>query len=146
MALMAWDESYSVNVREIDSQHRRLVRLLNELHEAMKFGRSRDGLGEIFHEVVEYAKYHFATEERLMREARFPDYLLHRAVHEDVISRLADFHGQFDDRGPAITMMTLQFFRDWLRNHFVAEDQAIGRYVNSAGISRLVWPVDLSVH
>lgn len=135
MALMAWDDSYSVNVREIDGQHRMLVTLMNQLHEATKSGCSNDELCEVFEEVIEYTKFHFAAEERLMREIRFPEYLLHRAVHEDMKARLADLREQCENgRRSAVRSMTLQFLRDWLISHIAVEDQAIGRYLNAHAV------------
>ena len=35
MSVFAWSEKYSVNVREIDDQHKKLVRLVSQLHTAM---------------------------------------------------------------------------------------------------------------
>ena len=36
MALITWDDSYSVKVDKIDGQHQKLMGLINQLHEAMK--------------------------------------------------------------------------------------------------------------
>ena len=44
MALISWNESYSVKVKQFDDQHKKLVNMLNDLHEAMKQGKGRDAL------------------------------------------------------------------------------------------------------
>ena len=44
MAFFEWDDNYSVGVAEIDQQHQRLIGLINELHEAMTQGSSRNAL------------------------------------------------------------------------------------------------------
>jgi hemerythrin len=135
MALIAWDDSLTVNVREIDSQHKMLLTLVNQLHEATKFGRGSDILGEVFSEVVEYTKYHFAAEERLMRENGFPEYLLHKALHEDLRVRLTELQREFDGgERAAVGIGTIQFLRDWLVNHISARDRAIGQYMANQGV------------
>ena len=47
MVLFEWDDTYSVNVGEIDEQHQKLVGMLNDLHEAMEQGKDKDALQEI---------------------------------------------------------------------------------------------------
>jgi len=38
MALFDWNDQLSVGVAEIDKQHQELVKLINDLHEAMREG------------------------------------------------------------------------------------------------------------
>jgi hemerythrin len=45
MALIQWNDSLSVNVVEIDKQHQKLVRMINELNDAMRQGKGKEALG-----------------------------------------------------------------------------------------------------
>ena len=51
MALFVWSDKYSVNIKEIDSQHKKLVDLLNSLHDSMKVGRGSEVLGKTLTEL-----------------------------------------------------------------------------------------------
>ncbi|MBI1864448.1 MAG: hemerythrin, partial [Nitrospirae bacterium] len=42
MTLVTWDSTWSVNVKEIDAQHQKLIGIVNDLHEAIKAGKARD--------------------------------------------------------------------------------------------------------
>ena len=42
MSLIQWSDEYSVMVREMDDQHKTLVGMINDLHEAMKSGKGKD--------------------------------------------------------------------------------------------------------
>ncbi len=42
MALIDWDKSLSVNVEEIDQQHKKLIAMINELNEAMRNGKGKE--------------------------------------------------------------------------------------------------------
>jgi hemerythrin len=39
MASLTWNDKYSVNIREIDEQHKRLLALMGDLHAAMLQGQ-----------------------------------------------------------------------------------------------------------
>ena len=51
MAFMEWGEAYNVNVREIDHQHRQLVTLINELHDAIEDGGGRSTIDSLVNEL-----------------------------------------------------------------------------------------------
>ena len=47
MSFIEWDEKYSVQVKEIDEQHQKLIGLINTLHDAMRDGKGRDVISGI---------------------------------------------------------------------------------------------------
>ena len=54
MDLVKWDDALSVEIMEIDGQHKKLVKNLNTLYDAMKKGKSKDALGAILNDLVSY--------------------------------------------------------------------------------------------
>ena len=48
MALMEWNPAFSVKVKKFDDQHKKLVDLRNQLHDAMKAGEGNTMLGVVF--------------------------------------------------------------------------------------------------
>ena len=52
MALFGWRDEYSVNIKEIDDQHKQLVAMINELHEAMLEKRAKEILGSLLNKLV----------------------------------------------------------------------------------------------
>jgi hemerythrin len=50
MSLIEWTDNLSVNIDEIDTQHKKLVGFINELHLAMKGRKAKDVLGKIIEE------------------------------------------------------------------------------------------------
>ncbi|MEJ2039226.1 MAG: hypothetical protein P8X55_09860 [Desulfosarcinaceae bacterium] len=51
MALIEWNESLSVGVKEIDFQHRRWIDMINAMDEALSAGGA-EKLGQIKHESI----------------------------------------------------------------------------------------------
>ena len=73
MALVTWNDSLSVNVAEIDQQHRKLIAMINELNDAMKIGKGKDVLGGIVNSLISYTATHFKTEEKYFAQFGYPD-------------------------------------------------------------------------
>ena len=59
MSLINWSDNYSVKVAKFDNQHKNLVNMINEMHEAMRSGRGKDALKPILQKLVNYTVQHF---------------------------------------------------------------------------------------
>ena len=52
--LFPWSDTYSVQIGVIDMQHKGLVDLINELHQAMVAGQGKQELGKILSGLIKY--------------------------------------------------------------------------------------------
>jgi hemerythrin len=129
MALITWTDSYSTGIITVDTQHKILIALLNELHEAMARGSANQVLDEVLDRLVAYARAHFADEERLMRSAAYPKLPAHQAEHASLTKQAAALQDQFRAGRVGISIEVLRFLRDWLQSHILASDKAFGRYI-----------------
>jgi hemerythrin len=129
MALIDWNhERYTVKVKKFDDQHQELVRLINELHAAMKAGHGRDGLAKLLGALAEYTKVHFSVEEALMASYGYPKLETHRLEHVAFNKRVADFQRQFAAGEAAMTIDVLEFLRGWLIDHILKADREYGPF------------------
>jgi hemerythrin len=63
--LIEWEDIYSVGIEEFDNDHKKLIELINRLHQAMLDKKAKEVLGEIINELVDYTIYHFNKEEAM---------------------------------------------------------------------------------
>ncbi len=131
MSFMNWQPDYQVGVAEIDNQHRRLVEMVNSLHEAMKSGTGKTLVPKILNDLVEYTVSHFSTEERFMQETRYPEYSLHKRHHEELTRQVLQIKAQIDSGSPVNTIQVMNFLKDWLLNHILGSDKKLGQYIIS---------------
>ena len=129
MSKINWEDSFSVNNAEIDEQHKKLVSLINQLHEAMSQGKSRDSLSGIFNELVSYTKYHFKSEENYLLNNNYPEYTIHRHEHQKLTSQVLKFKQDFDSGKVAISIDLLNFLKDWLKKHILESDKKYVPYL-----------------
>ncbi len=63
MAFIAWTDELSVDIGEIDEQHKKLINMINDLSYAMSKGKGRDVIEAILVGLRDYTVEHFAHEE-----------------------------------------------------------------------------------
>jgi len=134
MAYMSWKNDYSVGVKEIDQQHKKLIDLINALHEAMSKGQARSALGKILGELIAYCSTHFANEERLFAAHGYPDAADHKDKHQKMAAKVQALQQQFDQGKATITMDVMDFLQQWLDKHILGTDKKYGPFLNSKGV------------
>jgi hemerythrin-like metal-binding protein len=134
MALITWNEKFSVNITEIDSQHKKLIELINELHEAMKVAKGQDVMGNILSELVNYTVYHFGTEEKLFQKHGYAEYITHKKEHDDLTKQVVAAADKFNKGGNIITVEVMNFLKDWLQKHILTVDKRYAPFLNSKGV------------
>jgi hemerythrin-like metal-binding protein len=122
MALMTWNKSYSVSVPTIDSQHKILFDIINELHTAMMNGQARSLTGSILHRLADYTQTHFAAEEAKMAAAKYPGLAEHKVKHRDLVKQVEEYVLRYDKGEITLNLELLNFLRDWLTNHIQKVD------------------------
>ncbi|MGB9597496.1 MAG: bacteriohemerythrin [Candidatus Poribacteria bacterium] len=134
MALFVWDDSFSVNIKQIDEQHKKLVNILNNLHDAMKLGKGSQILGNIFAELIQYVETHFTAEERLMHTYSYNEYDSHKLIHSGLTKKVIEFQKKFQQGQNILTMEIIDFLKNWLQNHILGTDKKYGPFLNSKGV------------
>ena len=130
-----WSDSLSVGVRELDDQHKELVRLVNVLYEALKAGRGREALKDILGGLVRYTKVHFATEERFFNRLGYPEKDEHIQQHRKLVDQVLEFKKKVDSGQDMISVNLLDFLKDWLINHIQVSDKKYGPFLSRRGLS-----------
>ncbi len=135
-SLIVWsDEQFGVGVRAMDLQHRTLVQLLNQAHDAINDEGESSTLRVVLEELQHFAVVHFRTEEELMAKHGYPGTPSHAADHMHLRLRTDQLlesclHGQL-----GAGRETLHFLRDWFSTHLVKLDRDLGCYLKSIGVS-----------
>jgi hemerythrin len=135
MALVTWDQSYSVKVKQCDEKHQKLFRLMNALHEAMRVGKGRTVLQQIVAELSDYTKTHFRAEEALMEQAKYPALAGHRLEHHKFVTQISEFQRDLNAGTGGNSVAVLEFLKDWLVKHIKKLDQSYSAHLNAHGIN-----------
>lgn len=131
MVLMEWDEMMSVGVEELDSQHRRLIQLINETYEGIQQHDERK-VTELITQMREYSKLHFSTEEKFMERYGYPDLEEHKFYHVKFNTDVQAF--QRKQYGKTNLSQLFIYLSRWLTSHIMEEDRKFMRYMSKKEI------------
>jgi len=123
MSLIEWGDEFITGIDTIDKQHRGLVELLNTLSRDFDENKTRKDLEIILEKLFDYTKYHFSTEEYLMKQASYPDYQRHKDEHDTFVKKVKGFIGNFMDGKEELTKDIVDFLSEWVKNHILKTDK-----------------------
>ncbi|MCK5707790.1 MAG: hemerythrin family protein [Candidatus Aureabacteria bacterium] len=134
MAYIEWSDDFSVNVKEIDSQHRVLIDMINMLYEAFIAEKGKDVHKKVIDGMIDYARIHFETERKYMKQFNFPGYEEHNKEHEIFTQKAMELQKQFNAAGFILSSNILNFLKDWLKNHILGTDKKYSNHFNDNGL------------
>jgi hemerythrin len=135
MPLISWNESLSVGVEPLDVQHRGLVAILNELDQAMTEGQGSTVLAGLLERLVDYTRVHFHDEEALLETHGYPELPAHRKEHARLKDQVLELKDEYDAGRKTLSVQTMAFLRDWLRDHIVGSDKRYGAFLHARGVA-----------
>lgn len=128
-----WNDYLETGYEQIDNQHKQLIAYLNNLSNAFNSGKGKEEIEKTMDFLVAYTIKHFNDEEKLMREANYPEKLLHRMFHEDFKKIVASYVERLKEEGPnnMLAESVVSGMGDWLVNHIKGDDFAMAVYVKN---------------
>lgn len=128
-----FSNEYLTGIELIDSEHRQLFALVNEVHtlvhDELIFDKY-DKIMRILTELRNYTEMHFHDEEAYMEEINYPEIEAQRRAHNAFIEKLVDINFEelenLDNNQQEYLQDVLDFLAKWLVNHILKMDKLIG--------------------
>lgn len=131
MTQVIWQDSYSIGIDTIDTQHKQLFDIMNKIYVASEDDSELDVIMPLFDELQDYTKYHFDEEEQYFTTLSQRSIEQHKSEHQFFIDELDKIKLQSLRIG-TISLELLYFLNDWLVNHIQVEDP---KYLDQNNIS-----------
>jgi hemerythrin len=128
---LEWTPDMSVGIGEIDVQHRKMVRKLNDIADAVETSRGRDEIQEEIKYFEVYSEEHFRTEEGFMTLYKYPEYAGHKKDHDKIMADMAGVRERFS-AGQADAKEVYEASKkvaDWFVNHMKTTDSRMAIFL-----------------
>ncbi|MEA2091965.1 MAG: hemerythrin family protein [Campylobacterota bacterium] len=102
--------------------------LLKQLHSEADF----ESISKSFEKLLEHMQQHFSSEEKLMKEAQYPSFNMHKADHDKVLNeaRYAEMQWRNKKDAESIKNYIEEDLIPWLDQHIKAMDMPLADYIS----------------
>lgn len=131
---MEWNETLATGINTIDSQHKELFRRINSLVTAIKQQRCKSEIDGTIKFLDDYARVHFAEEEKHMQEAGYPGLAEQIENHRHYLAALAELKAQaslprVQGSSYDLSATTNQVAVDWIVDHILKLDMKFAEFL-----------------
>jgi hemerythrin len=135
-----WTPKLAIGVPAIDSQHKELFARADALLTAMSEGKTAQEVKPLLAFLDDYCSRHFTSEERLMREKKYPGLHEHVSQHAVFVKQFQGIMEQFHAKGPSITVSLgiQKLVSSWLVQHIGAVDAKLASFLANQSVSMTI--------
>lgn len=130
---ITWYDSYTVQIDELDRQHKELFETLSTVftvQEEKGFGEEyREKLNQYF----ELLESHLAFEESIMTRVEYPRYLVQKNGHISVLTQISKYK-ESSSLTENEELAFMEALKEWLLVHTLIEDRKYTNYFRDKGI------------
>jgi hemerythrin-like metal-binding protein len=136
MAIIEWNQINSVNVKELDKQHKKLINLINQL---FKIKEKKKNIQKEFlktlKELKNYANYHFNAEEKYFDLYDYPEKEQHKKQHQSYKNKIIEISKKNKESEIEIIIEEiLNFLGKWWIMHVNNSDMKYSDFFNLKGL------------
>ncbi len=129
--ILKWQDSLSTGIEEIDLQHKKLIKVIDEVYQNSLLSDEQFSLifPKSVKKLTEYTHYHFEEEERLMKRFGFPGTPDHEAEHRAFTDEVHRQLSALTKATPNDGYQLYRFLGQWLLSHIARSDQQWAAFV-----------------
>ena len=119
---LVWREQFSVGNDVIDSDHKRLIEIINMVEQSLET-KNRSNLTLALGSLSQYSKAHFVREEKIASAAGYMQVTDLHQSHKTLLIKLDQVKQEIGEEWTASSVEHFTaLLRDWLVDHVIKED------------------------
>ncbi len=132
---MEWKDSFCCGNQLIDSQHRAIVHLANELLEAILSSRPSSEISAIIARLLDDVSQHFRDEEAILKTIGFPGRKLHAAEHAKLLAKGRKLSDEFKASTLTVGDVFQYLAYEVVMLHMLEADQEFYPFISQGGMA-----------
>lgn len=123
-----WTDAFSVGSDDIDSQHQKLVKLINWLSSEIS-SDSQASVEQLLNSLAHYTVYHFGYEDELFEKAGYPATHAHKKEHKRFVDHILLIRERYENGGEVNLEALADYLRTWVTNHICKSDKQMVKWL-----------------
>ncbi|MBI9069963.1 MAG: hemerythrin family protein [Melioribacteraceae bacterium] len=125
-----WEMKYETGIFEIDLQHKNFLALIKKV-ELIETGILKQmTIDDVLEEIIFYARFHFRSEENLMKEFNYPELAQHTEKHKLLSNNLLQEVSNLMVHPDDIAHLH-HYLINWLLDHILEEDKKLSSHLKN---------------
>lgn len=126
-----WSSSLESGNETIDSQHKELFEHMNAFCDSVNQNFNHEVTVRTLNYLVKYVRFHFGTEEELMRENEYPDFKEHLSAHRKIVDTLMGCYKRLiaDGNTESINEELQTLLQTWFVEHIMGHDIRLAAFL-----------------
>jgi len=123
--LVEWSKDLETGVAFVDSDHKILINLLNQVNDCIVENEETTVIGSVLDALVEYTDYHFLREEKMMELSGYTGLEMHQTTHRILSGRVRAVYDDYQTSPWTVDPIEIRdFLQSWLVDHIMGSDFA----------------------
>jgi hemerythrin len=123
-----WTDEFSIGNTNIDTVHKSLIDIYNNLIKYAESKRNRKEFAMILSKMTDYSLVHFKKEEEYMQKMSYPELTEHKRLHKDYIYKVAMYNADLLGINPPEIKEIINFIYIWWVDHILKIDKKYEDY------------------
>jgi hemerythrin len=133
MAAIVWDPKYSVGVKKIDRQHKKVVSFINRIYNEGNLP-DKAKVHSVVVDLRDYIVNHFTFEEEILKKYNYPEYLEQKKEHNEFTEKFCEFQKMLLISDKIIEINLFNFIWDWFSTHITGTDSKYTEFLQDKKI------------
>ena len=128
---LEWKDSYSIAIDEIDSQHKKLLGIANDLFDLATGNEAnyKNEVSKAVKKLTDYTEYHFSYEENFQKKYGYPQTDFHKMQHDQFIQQVNNQIQKLSAPNVADGLAFYNFLVNWVLSHIAKSDKVWADFV-----------------
>lgn len=118
---LKWRDSWNSGEKTIDSQHKELFTMLNNILDSSDKSEDKALKIDTFDDIIEKTEKHFICEEKILADVEYIDLLEHKLIHEKLVEKLYGLKEEFINERISYQASIEIILHDLILGHFLKE-------------------------
>lgn len=133
MAFLEWDDSFETGIAEIDTQHRKLLKMISDFYDKM-IENNKEAISNLLDSLVLYTIYHFKTEENYFEKFGYEESESHIREHDSFREKVSKVKRLNDDGKAVLSLDLTSFLKTWIIKHIKGSDMQFVKCFKENGL------------